>query len=357
MRIEVLERLIDRLFGDGAEAPPADAADMAEFSAHLAQPGRPPVVQEGDPAEPLAAWLDGALDGAARDAFEADLAHAPAERHDLESAQSFLDSVTAHPLMAPADLVEAAVAALPPGRAPQRDGVLQSVARWLRGRPWTLGAAGGAVAVAFSVVLVISANLESPATQAVLPHIQPRTDSVTASPAAAAANKASSASVEAPMPVPVGGSSASARRTPAVQAAPPVAQPMAPPLSSELPADGAALGRMLERYQAEQTGMLGARQGGGPSMSAGASALSAEEDPCAPLSDSETKTAAIDKSGSAAHKHRNADCDKGYADRGFGSGPYAGTAPADAAAMPARPAPPAEGNALGSSRPAESGPQ
>ena len=354
MRIEVLERLIDRLFGDGAEAPPADAADMAEFSAHLAQPGRPPVVQEGDPAEPLAAWLDGALDGAARDAFEADLAHAPAERHDLESAQSFLDSVTAHPLAAPADLVEAAVAALPAGRARQPDGALQSFARWLRGRRWTLGAAGGAVAVAFSVVLVISANLESPATRAVLPHIQPAMkfkargagDMPSGQPAAATGAVVTPAGPPAP-----------ASPVAAPLAAPEPAK-AAPAPSFEVP-DEAAAQHMLEQYRAQQMDMEGAMQGAKPAMSVGASAGSAQQDPCAPVmaDDSKAKTGATASRGAAAGGHRNADCDRGFADKGFGSGPYVGTAPADAAAMPARPASPMEDNALGSSRPVDSGPQ
>ena len=330
MRIEVLERLIDRLFGDGAEAlPPVDSADMAEFSAFLAQSGRPPAMSEGDPAEPLAAWLDGALEGAARDAFEADLAHVPGERHDLASAQSYLDAVTGHPLAAPADLVEAAIAALPPGRARPRQGALQSFVHWVRGRPWTLGAVGGAVAVAFSVVLVVSANLESPATRAVLPVVR-------------------SMSGEAP--------AADAVATPAGPIAP--ATPAIAPLAAPEPAkaaptpltvapDAAAAQQMLEQYRSREMDLEGASEGAMPAMSGGgASADNVQQDPCASAmaDDDKTKKAASGRLGAPGGAHGRADCDKGYADQGFGSGPEVGTAPADAAAAPS-PVSPAQDDA------------
>lgn len=362
MRMDGLEHLIDRLFGERPEAlPSADATEVADLAAFLDQPGRPPAANDADPAEVLAAWLDGGLDGAERTAFEVDLAHAPDERADLQAARSFLDAVTAHPEAAPADLVDAAVATLPRLRGGAREGVFAAFARWLRGRPWTLGAVGGGVAVAFSVVLVVSANLGSATTQPFLPYKQPRSDAVASSPdsrdrdtGGAAADKTAHEPAVAPAVAPVGGSGGN---LPAIPATPAAAPQAAPPVTSASPAAAAAAAaRALEEYRAQQSDMLGATQGDEPSMSAGASAYSAEEDPCAPPSDSETKAASADKSDSAAHTHRDANCDKGYADRSFGSGPDVGTAPADAAAMPAAPASPMDDGATPPPQPTDTGP-
>lgn len=354
MRIEVLERLIDRLFGDGAEAlPPPDSADMAEFAAHLAQPDRPSATPEGDPAEPLAAWLDGALEGAARDAFEADLAHAPGERHDLTSAQVFLDTVTAHPLAAPADLVDAALAALPRLGVRPRQSSWQIFTQWLRGRPWTLGAAGGAMAVAFSVVLVVSANLDSATTRAVLPHIRP----------AAKFEARGAGHVPAGQPAAATATGVTPARpiAPAMPAFVPPAAPepaKAAPTPPTVAPDAAAAQQMLEQYRSQEMDIEGAAEGAMPAMSGGgASADNVQQDPCAPAmaGDGKTKTAATAKPGAPTGAHGRADCDKGYADQGFGSGPEVGTAPADAAAAPS-PVSPMQDDALTPPQPMDAGP-
>lgn len=353
MRIEVLERLIDRLFGDGAEAlPPPDAADMAEFAAHLAQPDRPPGTPEGDPAEPLAAWLDGGLEDAARDAFEADLARAQGERHDLESAQAFLDTVIAHPLAAPADLVDAAVAALPRLGVRFRQSSWQIFIQWLRGRPWTLSAAGGAVAVAFSVVLVVSANIDSVTTRAVLPHMQP----------AAKLEARGAGHVPAGQPAAATGAAVAPAGpiVPAMRALVPPAAPepakAAPAAPAPEPAADAAQ-HMLDEYRAQEMDLEGAAQGAVPAMSGGGASQSAQQDPCAPATaaDGEIKRAATAKPGATASAHRSADCDRGYADQGVGSWSNADTAPADAAAAPA-PVSPVQNDAMKPAEPMDTGP-
>lgn len=130
------QKLFERLFGDG-ETPKraidprlaaglADAMDDARSDVSVAE---------------LAAYLDGGLEGDAKERTEAALAGSGFQ--DLASAAGFLDAVSERRLSAPADLVQAAASSV------RNESVRR---RWPR-LAWGFAAA---VAVGLAALLVVS---------------------------------------------------------------------------------------------------------------------------------------------------------------------------------------------------------
>jgi hypothetical protein len=156
VRLESLEEHLARLLEESAVASPAvDAAERAELAALLRRTDGPARPASGDPCDRLAAFLDGALDGEDRRAFEADVAQRPAEHEDLEAAQQFLDKVTHHVVAVPEDLLASVLGALEP--RPEtlagRRGAGRPVGRFWR--PYTYGALGGVACIALALISVV----------------------------------------------------------------------------------------------------------------------------------------------------------------------------------------------------------
>lgn len=329
MRLDALERLMERLFGDHREpVPPADAGEAAALAAALRGEGLVVSSPPGDPCELAAAYLDGALEGEARHGFEAALARRPGEREDLESTQVFLDAVAAQTLAAPSDLIEAVSADLAADAAAVREeGTWRRIVLWVRIRPRTMGAVGGAVAVAFSVVLLVSANLD----RAVTPFHQVAVPRPTTPPAPAAIAPAS-----APTP-------AALPSVPTAPSAPKAEAPIAPMIVPE-PAAPAADAEARKQLQIEEMNELGAQQD---------AIAGAANDPCAHryTDDSKAKTGTPEADKTTSSK-QTSECDNNFADHGLASQPDFGVGSSAADAMPA-PAdtPDAAGSAMPSAQP------
>lgn len=326
MRFDSLERLIERLFaGHGETADEADAGETAFLAAALSGVETAGGMPAGDPSEPLAAYLDGALDSEARHTFEAGLAHSPGEREDLEAARAFLDAVGDRALAAPPDLVEAMVAGLASDPVEARERRFwQRTLAWIWARPRTIGVLGGTVAVAFSVILMVSANLD----ETVAPF-------KSAVPPGAHVAKSPRSVVPAPEPVPP----PKPETVIAPQANPP---PVASQAGQALPAANDAASS-LEQLQNEEMGELGAKRDA--TEEAGAA-----DDPCA-HNRSSSKDAATTKTGTTSSNDDSQNCDKNFADHGVASQPALGSTPSAADAMPAETAPDATGNAIPSPQP------
>jgi hypothetical protein len=145
-----LERIIARLIGqaEGGEAgthPPSPAEGRAVSQ-------RLRAIVEGEAAErgaeiadhglaadalTLAAYLDGSMTAAERDAFEAALTRSPARRDDLIAAAAWIDEIAAKQEMPPADAAALAIAlerAAPSGPEKRRAG-FAGLIEWLLPRP------------------------------------------------------------------------------------------------------------------------------------------------------------------------------------------------------------------------------
>lgn len=335
MRLDALERLMERLFAEHHEPKsPADAGEAAILAAALRGEGPAIPSPPGDPCELAAAYLDGALDGEARHGFEAGLARSPGEREDLESTQIFLDAVAANVCATPADLVEAIFAsAIESAQAPARDSLWRRFAAWVRSRPWTIGA-GGAVAVAFSVVLLVSANLD----RAVAPFRQAAQPAAT--PAATAPAPAVTAPAPASAPIP-----AALPSVPAAPSAPKAKAPIAPIVVPEPAAPAATEATEAHRRMQIEEMYEGAKRDAAEAASA--------YDPCAHRNGRDRKdAAATDEADKTASSKRASECDNSFADHGLASQPDFGVVPSAADAMPA-PAdtPDAAGSTMPSAQP------
>ncbi len=325
MRIADLTALIDRLFPGEAEASDeADAAGRAELAAILAAGEQILARPDGDSEERLAAWLDGALDGAERDRFEAEMARAPAELLHMQAVQSFVDAVAGAPLTAPDDLVQAAIAGMPAAEPPGRSQPLrQSILSWISTRPRLLGVMGGGIAVAFSLLLVVSTNLDRFAA-APLPRNAavktPAQDTAPGSRPAPSVDKAPPAASAPTQPSPAPQSPG-----PAAAALLPQASPTAPPPAAGVPAPAAGdAASVMDRYGAQQMQMEGA--------SADTSSNTADRASCGgpPARDDEMAGAiAPDAKQPKAASHREG-CGQDFANERGTSQYGAHAAPADA---------------------------
>lgn len=316
MRVDALERLMERLFAEHHEPKsPADAGEAVILAAALRGEGPAVPPQPGDPCEFVAAYLDGALDGEARRGFEAGLARGPGEREDLESTQIFLDAVAANVCATPADLVEAiSASAIESAQAPARDSLWRRFAAWVRSRPWTIGA-GGAVAVAFSVVLLVSANLD----RAVAPFRQ------AAQPTATPAATAPAPAVTAPAPV---RAPAALPSVPGVPSAPKAEAPIAPIVVPEPAAPAATEATEAHRRMQIEEMYEGAKRDAAEAASA--------YDPCAHRNGRDRKdTAATDEADKTASSKRASECDNSFADHGIASQSDFGVGSSADGAMPA----------------------
>ena len=166
MRLDDLEEHLGRLFGnsDGA-APAMDAADRAELAARLAVADRVGPAAPSDACERLAAFLDGVLEGEERRSFEADLAHFPGEREELEATRHFLDRVAQKSAAAPQDLLEAALGRLQelPQSGTRRGPVEEQVRRFWRSRIYGVIGAGACLALAvISVAPILNEGAGKP---------------------------------------------------------------------------------------------------------------------------------------------------------------------------------------------------
>lgn len=137
---------------------------LAEASANAGPSDPAGVPVAGDPAARMAAWLEGTLSGAERDAFERELAAAPAALLDLEAADALLARVDAK-TVAPDDLVAAALARIHAPAAPGGVGErLRRFRGWVRARP--LWASGGlatlTLACATLVILPLHTGPDAP---------------------------------------------------------------------------------------------------------------------------------------------------------------------------------------------------
>lgn len=324
MRFDSLERLIERLFAEHREpAEGADAGEAAFLAAALSGEEAAIRTLPGDPSEPLAAYLDGALDGEARQGFETRLARSSGEREDMESARAFLDDVSERLHAAPPDLVEAMVAVLASNPVETREpGFWQRTLAWIWARPRTIGVLGGTVAVAFSVILMVSANLD----ETVVPFKR------AASPVAHETKPHPVVPVPEPVSPPKPETIISPQTSPAPVA--PQAGP-APPAAN----DAAAARKQIyipEMYE------LGAKRDA-------AEETGAADDPCAHRrKHHKAATPERDKTSSG---EETPDCEKDFADHGIASQPDLSSAPAAADAMPAEPAPDAAGSAMPSPQP------
>lgn len=161
MRLETLEELLARFLGEPQVGLPAvDVGDAAELAAALRLTDGHGRSLEGDPCERLAAYLHGALQGADRRAFEAELAHVPGECEDLESARLFVDAVTEKAAAAPADVLEMAVAPLRdmPRAVRTQGSADRSARRFWRTR--TYGVIGGLASVVLAIVFIAPAIMK-----------------------------------------------------------------------------------------------------------------------------------------------------------------------------------------------------
>lgn len=319
MRLDALERLMEWLFGDHREPmPPADAGEAAALAAALRGEGSAVSSPPGDPCELATAYLEGALESEARHGFEAGLARSPGEREDLESTQVFLDAVAAQTLAAPPDLVGAVSAGLAADAAAVREeGIWRRIVLWVRIRPRTMGAVGGAVAVAFSVVLLVSANLD----RAVAPFRQAAQPAAT--PAATAPAPAVTAPALAPAPIQV---PATLPSVPTAPSAPKAEAPIAP-MVAPAPAAPAADAEARKQLQIEEMNELGAQQD---------AIAGAANDPCAHryTDDSKAKTGTPEADKTTSSK-QTSECDNSFADHGLASQPDFGVGSSAADAMPA----------------------
>lgn len=136
------QRLFERLFG-GDEEDSVDPRLAAGLAKAMDVDGDAPEMSVSD----LAAHLDGALEGEAKERTEAALAGSGQAFQDLASAAGFLDEVSERRHPAPADLVQAAASSVWKGSArPER--------RWCRPKlAWGFAAA---VAIGLAALLVVS---------------------------------------------------------------------------------------------------------------------------------------------------------------------------------------------------------
>src|SRR5262245_34223756 len=122
-----LERIITRLIGqaeagEGAKNPPSSPISTAEGRA-LSQRLR--AIVDGEASEAgtkiadrgaaadaltLAAYLDGSMSAAEREAFETELTRSPARRDDLIAAAAWIDEIAARQTTPPADATALAIA-------------------------------------------------------------------------------------------------------------------------------------------------------------------------------------------------------------------------------------------------------
>src|SRR5258706_743112 len=166
-----LERFFEELLADGngdSEAPSAVA--RAQLFAALRNSRNTRSAIAALDCEKLAAFLDGKLEAQEAEEFLKSLLAAPDEIYELESAQDFLDAVSANGEAAPADLVAQAVTAAAdetPRRA-TRQGRRWNGAAW--GRQW--GWAGGAIAAAVLAAVISKRVSENEAVQSPPAHSQ-----------------------------------------------------------------------------------------------------------------------------------------------------------------------------------------
>ncbi len=156
-----LDSLFERLLGEPEDVSSSlDPTDIAALAAALDAeqgPAAPPAMS-GDPTALLAAYLDGGLDERQRQAFEANLAAAPAELHEAQASLAFAAAVAAERATAPRSLVATALTMLP--EAPKAKPRQRSsfFAGFVSARSWQWSALAAAAAVV--VVAVGTYRLE-----------------------------------------------------------------------------------------------------------------------------------------------------------------------------------------------------
>ncbi|MBX9776648.1 MAG: hypothetical protein K2Y71_19900 [Xanthobacteraceae bacterium] len=145
-----LERIISRLIGQagpGEEAasplPPAESRALSRRLRAIVEgeagEGGSKLADRGPAAEALklAAYLDGSMSAADRDAFEAELTQSPARRDDLIAAAAWIDEIAARPTTPPADVTALAIALESAAPAPsvKRGAGFAGLVEWLLPRP------------------------------------------------------------------------------------------------------------------------------------------------------------------------------------------------------------------------------
>src|ERR1700688_3724862 len=130
-----IERLLAEA-GSGLDTPTREAL-RARLAASLAQglDSQSGADRRTDDLAGLAAFLDGRLTGAVREAFIQNLVEAPSRRAELDSAAALLDAVGGGVPVAPALLAQAAAEFAPAAAAPSATAAKPSW--WARGRPGT----------------------------------------------------------------------------------------------------------------------------------------------------------------------------------------------------------------------------
>jgi hypothetical protein len=147
-----IERLLAEA-GGGLDAPAREAL-RARLAASLAEGLEPRsgTNRKADDIARLAAFLDGRLTGAEREAFIHGLAEAPSRRTELDSAAALLDAVGGGGPVAPALLAQAADKFAPAAAAPALAAARPSW--WANARPGMRGIRIAATAALAALVLV-----------------------------------------------------------------------------------------------------------------------------------------------------------------------------------------------------------
>jgi Ca-activated chloride channel family protein len=171
-----MERFFEDLFAEAHEDDAApNAAARPRLFAALRKSSNPYATLAALDRK-LAAYLDGKLGPEESEAFLQALAGAPDEIYELESAQAFLDAVSAQKEAAPADLVAQAIGSATedmPARASRKPRSWNSAA-W--GRQW--GWAGGAIAAAVLATVISKRLGENEAVQSPPAHSPPQVAAV-----------------------------------------------------------------------------------------------------------------------------------------------------------------------------------
>lgn len=162
-----LERIITRLIGQaepgkGASSPlsPAESRALSQRLRAIvdgdAGEGHAEVPDRGLAADALklAAYLDGSMSAAEREAFEAELTRSPARRDDLIAAAAWIDEITAKQTTPPADATALAVALETgaPSQSTTRRAGFAGLMEWLLPRPRLAFATSALASVAIVAV-------------------------------------------------------------------------------------------------------------------------------------------------------------------------------------------------------------
>jgi hypothetical protein len=145
-----LERIITRLIGqaepgEGASSPlsPAEGRALSQRLRAIVDgeagesSAKAPDRGAAADALTLAAYLDGSMSAAERDAFEAELTRSPARRDDLIAAAAWIDEIAAKQATPPADATALAIAlaTAAPAQPKQRGAGVAGLIEWLLPRP------------------------------------------------------------------------------------------------------------------------------------------------------------------------------------------------------------------------------